>query len=204
MSHTRYSYGILGSLLLLVSILSLSSAAAQPPCRCTASDTTTPMAIWIGGQYRSVDVTYCQDNYCPVNRTITTCNPGGEIIHARTVIRQICITDGGPPINDAQALFDATLLRMGICCGDKLFPVCIGAPHDIFNWLVSVPKCVQFDATGRCVTACDNSPCCTFLVQFSLTPTSDCVTTILNTCDEPGDCTGACISLQCRYPPCLP
>lgn len=119
--------------MLLISILSFSTAVAQPTCRCTSSDTTIAMAIWIGGQYRDIDVTFCQDDYCPVNRTITTCNPGGEIIHARTVISRICITDGGPLIADAQALFDATVLRMGICCGDKLFPVCIGAPNNIFN-----------------------------------------------------------------------
>jgi len=201
MSHTRFSYSALGSLLLLVSILSLSSAVAQPPCRCTAPDTTVSMIVDVNGVDRLVNVTYCQDNYCPVTYDITYCNPGYPI-HARTVISGICVTDA-QPMPSAQALFDAVRLRMDICCGEHLFPVCISGPRDIFNWLVSIPKCIRADATGRCYTACEDSPCCTSLVSFSLTSTGFCVTDVVTTCNEDGECSSGCDRLECYYPTCL-
>lgn len=201
MSHTRYPYSILGSLLLLISILSLSSAVAQPPCRCTAPDTTVSMVVDVNGVNRLVDVTYCQDNYCPVNDGITYCTMGNSV-HARTVISGMCITDALPTLS-AQALFDAVRRRMDICCGEHVFPVCIFGPRDVYNWLVSIPVCVRADATGRCYTACEDSPCCTSLVSFSLTSAGICVTNVVTTCEEAGQCGNDCERLECYYPTCL-
>jgi len=204
MSHVRSFRTILASAFILVAGLLVPTLdlTSQVLCECTASqEKTAQLTVCIGGVNREVKVAYCNTSYCPPKVGVQPCNPGNLPINARTVIRRICVVDGGALVTDPQVLLNATVSAMGICCsGYRFFPECQHPPAP-FHWIVSWPKCAKFDVAGQCLIGCDNSRCCTHLVRFIPSTTGDCTTTVLRSCEDPGECSSTdCIRLECRYP----
>ncbi len=204
MSRERSFLGVLICTLLLTACLFHpgSRASAQVICDCPPDQMRdVTLRVCVGGANRTIVVSYCNTNYCPPQPDVQPCNPDNLPINARTVIRKVCIVDGGPALANAQDLMDAAIVAMSICCNDyQFFPPCED-PQAPFHWIVTIPLCVQFDAAAQCVWACDDSPCCTHLVRFTQTASGTCETRVLKTCDDQRDCpTADCIRLACRYP----
>lgn len=203
MSRERSFLGVLFCTLLLTACLFHpgSRASAQVICDCPPDQSMeATLTVCIAGANRTIMVSYCNTNYCPPQPDVQPCNPNNLPINARTIIRKVCLVDGGPPLPGAQELMDAAIIAMSICCNNnQFFPPC-DDPQAPFHWIVTTPKCVQFDAAAQCVTACDNTPCCTHLVLFEHTAPGRCETRLLQTCEDPGDCSADCTRLECRYP----
>lgn len=203
MSRQHSLLGVFVCMLLLMAAMfyPTTDTFAQDICGCSPDqEQNATLTICVGGMNRTVIVAYCNKNYCPPERGVQPCNPDNLPINARTIIRKVCVTDGGPIIADPQVIMNATVAAMGICCsGYHFFPPCQD-PQAPFLWLVTTPKCVRFDVAAQCVYACDNTPCCTHLVRFTQTTTGECITDVLHSCDDPVGCEADCIRLECRYP----
>jgi len=199
---TYFHRAVVGILIILAGMVFESRQATAQFCVCpTTLLTTKRVTICFNGAFQQVDVTYCNENYCPPMPPATPdpCDPPNDPINARTVIYQICPI--GFATADAQNLMNATIAAMGLCCGDQagLFNCTAGATRA--DWIVRWPKCVQFDATG-CLVACAGSPCCGFRVAFFPgNPAGLCETLILDNCSDPTSCTSStCTELQCFFP----
>jgi len=201
MSQSTFCRYMAGSVLLICMLFlaSTTRATAQDNCRCLPSEEQSQLIKICFGPTGSafVKVTYCNESYCPPKDGVQPCNPNNLPISARTVIKSIC--PDGFTTTDAQGLMNATVAAIGICCGNgTFFPQCPESEH-IFNWIVSWPKCVLFNA-DRCLVACLDAPCCTNLVQFERTGTGKCVTRVLSECPDDRACDADCITLDCKYP----
>lgn len=200
--HSRLLTGIL---LVLISMLMMPRTEAQTLCECPEPDEQVQVIdICFGGILRQVKVTYCNQTYCPSVPVQDPCNPLGLPITARTFIKGICPI--GFVTANAQGLLNATVAALGLCCGNRAdLLTCPVATPDV-HWIVSWPKCVYFDANA-CLNACENSPCCAFLVRFQPNnpQPGQCLTTVLANCMDPAPCPPpppgvACILLDCIYP----
>lgn len=178
-------------------------------CACPEPDyIVRQITVCFDHQMRQVEVTYCNQTFCPAIPYPGDCNPRSLPVSARTVIRKVCPL--GFTTMNAQGLMNATVAAMGLCCGNQagLFE-CPNADQ-AYDWMISWPQCVYFDPTG-CLQGTDQSVCCSFLVEFRPNyPTAgQCRTTVLDNCTlqtVPVPCelsttpVGFAIRLQCSYP----
>ncbi|MBN9399167.1 MAG: hypothetical protein J0I17_03220 ['Candidatus Kapabacteria' thiocyanatum] len=205
-TSVRRCHGSVVVMLIAIASIVLGTVAtsAQSVCTCTpALSITRQITICFNGAQRQVEVTYCNESFCPPSTQITDhCNAQNLPIDARTVIKRICPI--GFATTNAQGLMNATIAAIGLCCNNQggIFEC---QPSTVYHWIVRWPKCVYFDATG-CLEACDDTPCCHALVRFrpnSPTP-GRCETTVLTNCSENLECppspVNTCIKLDCIYP----
>lgn len=204
--HLRYMAAFLPILLLLA--VPVSKATAQL-CTCPEPDNIVKqITVCFDHQMRQVDVTYCNQTFCPAIPYPGDCNPRNLPVNARTIIRKVCPI--GFTTMNAQGLMNATVAAMGLCCGNQAGIFECPNADQIYNWMVSWPQCVYFDLTG-CMQGTEQSICCSFLVEFRPNfPTAGlCRTTVLDDCTPqavPVPCelsttpVGFPIRLQCSYP----
>lgn len=207
MSTTTFCCRLLVGMFIILAGMTMPSASASAQANCDCPVTMQKVKvidICFEGQIRQVEVTYCNETFCPPRVIPDPCNVPNVPISARTVIWRICPIGFVTP--NAQGLMNATIAAMGLCCGNKagIFDCTIVSPE--YNWIVRSPKCVYFDATG-CLNACPNTPCCGALVRFrpNFPMQGQCETTILADCSDTAPCppppTGInCIQLDCHYP----
>lgn len=207
MSTGTFRLRLLAAMLVVLGVMAMSntSASAQANCDCPITTQTVKVIdVCFGTQTRQVEVTYCNERFCPPRVVPDPCNLLNLPIAARTAIWRICPVGFGT--TDAQGLLNATVAAMGLCCGNKAGIFDCTLPFTEYNWIVRLPTCVFFDA-GGCINACPNTPCCTYLVRFrpNFPDPDQCETVILNDCPDPAPCPpspgGAdCIRLNCQYP----
>lgn len=178
---------MLAAVLSVVASLSLfhASAYAQDQCVCRAPEVTTRITICFNGSSRQVDVTYCNETFCPAASISDVCSPSAPV-DVRTLIRKI--TPLGFTTTDAQGLVNATIAAVGFCCGNQagLFN-CVSSTTQ-FVWLVRWSKCATF--TGATLELVESGLCCGYVVRYRPnTPTAGlCETAILDNCTVAGLC----------------
>ncbi len=166
-------------------ILPGTLASAKVDCTCTLPQIVTRITICFDGQYRLVDVTYCNDKFCPAATITDACSPP-VAIDVRTLIKKIA--PAGFTTTNAQGLVNATIAAMGLCCGNQAGLFSCASSTNEYVWLVRWPKCASFNA--GVLELHEGGPCCGAVVRYRPnTPTpGQCETTVLKGCTVPGIC----------------
>lgn len=169
-SFLRALFGVL----IAVACLAMPEQRAFGQAYCTSC--TQPDQVWrvdicmAPGQTRTVDVTVCNETFCPAQALGVPCVPNP--INDRTVIKKICPVGWTGTTGDLQAVLNKVIPMIGPCCGGWTYlPTCTDPD---FNWLVSYPTCWEY--TGGCWVPCLNAPCCMYLFhyQFNVPSPGDC------------------------------
>lgn len=186
MSRTFFLRILVGILAVIACMhLSSESAYAQDQCVCRAPQVTTRITICFSGSSRQVDVTYCNETFCPATTVSDVCSPSAPV-DVRTLIKKI--DPIGFTTTNAQGLVNATIAAMGFCCGNQagIFN-CVSSTTD-FVWLVRWSKCATF--TGTTLELVESGLCCGYVVRYRPNSPSMglCETTILNACTVAGLC----------------
>lgn len=207
-SSLRHCLLIIALPVLLLFTVTVSDIMAQP-CACPEADyIVRQITVCFDHQMRQVEVTYCNQTFCPAIPYPGDCNPRNLPVTARTVIRKVCPV--GFTTMNAQGLMNATVAALGLCCGNQAELFECPDTGRTYNWMISWPQCVYFDLSG-CLQGTDQSICCSFLVEFRPNyPTAGvCQTTVLDDCTlqaVPVPCelsttpVGFPIRLHCSYP----
>lgn len=200
----------------MVLVSCLVMANQRMTCQAICSGCTQPDDVWrvqlcMAPQPNiTVDITVCNQNFCPAQLYTHPCTPT-QSINARTVIKKICPvgwTGTGVPI---QLILTKLLTSLGPCCsGQTYYPACAQNPD--FLLLLSYSKCWEQDAATKCWTPCVDAPCCSNLVQYrpNFPNQGDCSAIIIGRCDDPGMCSTSpsqpCETIDCNLTvePCCP
>ncbi len=199
--------------IVFVAFLSMPNqyALGQPYCtNCTQADQVWRVDICMEpGLTRTVDVTVCNQNYCPAQPFGEPCAPIS--INARTIIKKICPVGWTGTTIDINAILNKMIPKVGPCCGgDTYLTACPSAQE--FAWLVSFPTCWEY--TGGCWVPCLNAPCCLNLLryQFNVPNPGDCRVDSGPVCGmgpeqcHPPTVPLTCLSIGCNFnpEPCCP
>lgn len=177
-------------------------------CNCPPQEEVTKrITICYEGQNQTVDVTYCNREYCPPVILAVYCNIGSSIvpIDAHTRITRICPVGFAP--TNAKALMQGTIAAMSYCCGNNAdLWQCPLAPYLFKIWIVRWPRCMYFDAAG-CLNPCIGARCCGVRVRLwpNRPVAGQCETVIDDQCSNevdpcPEQPVGInCIDMGCEY-----
>ncbi len=187
--------------LLFVACLSMPDQRAFGQAYCTSC--AQPDQVWRvdicmpGGQTRTVDVTVCNETYCPAQPLGEPCVPNP--INARTVIKKICPVGWTGTTGDIQIILNKVIPKIGVCCGGNTYlSACPSNPD--FVWLVNYPTCWEYTA-ANCWEPCLNAPCCTYLLhyQFNIPNPGDCSFNWGPVCGTgPEECHPPTVPLTCQ------
>lgn len=194
---------ILGILIILSGMVFTGTKVVAQSCGCLpgATEQSRVVPVCLYGQSLQAMVEYCIEQNCPApSATNDPCNPGLSIT-ARVYVKSVCMVSPIPPgfTYAGQHLLLAAIQSMGYCCSDHADVFGCSAPQAAYYWVVRWPSCT-FMTGASCVVACNDSPCCGFLVKFepNVPGIGDCTTTVVGTCSDVDGCEyplGCCVNI---------